>query len=143
MFSDMTKMFDPQAMQNMSQQWQKYMDMNQALQTGKVGMDNLQQLSGMWAKTFTTCYEKQMKMCQGAMDDSIECLRDMSSAKGVEDIMSKQAEWSRKAAEKCQTSAQDLAKTLQTTQTECTDIISKMMVKNLQNGTESSSKNSK
>jgi phasin family protein len=124
MFTDMTKMFDPQTI---SQQWQKYMDMNQAMQTGKASMENWQNLSGMWAKTFTSCYEKNMKMCQTAMDDSIECLRDMSTAKGIEELMNKQAEWSRKAAEKCQASAQELAKTLQTTQTQCSDMMSKMM----------------
>ncbi len=133
MFNDLTKMFDPQTV---SQQWQKYLDMNQAVQASKTNMESWQAMSGIWAQAYTSCYEKNMKLCQSAMEDSIECLRDLSAAKGIEDLMAKQAEWTRKTAEKCQTGAQELANTLQKTQSQCTDIISKQMSKNFQTGSE-------
>ena len=139
MLPDYSKMFDPQTI---SQNWQKAMDMGQAMQSSKASFDTWQNMSGMWAKTFTSCYEQNMKMCQGAMDDSIECLRDMSSAKGVDELMQKQAEWTKKATEKCQSNAQTLAQTMQACQNQCTDMITSMMAQNFQNGSNATSKSS-
>jgi hypothetical protein len=51
-------------------------------------------------------------------------VRDLSAAKGVEDYMAKQAEFSKKFSEKAQTVAQDIASQWQKTQTQCTSLIS-------------------
>ncbi len=121
---DFTKMFDPQTV---SKTMQQFYDFNSALSSSKKGVDGIKKLNNIWADTYASCCEKQLKMCQTTMEDSIECMRELSTCKGVEEYMSKQAEWSRKFAEKCQTSAQDIAETMQKSQTQCTDIISKLV----------------
>lgn len=130
---DFTKMFDPQTM---SKTMQQFYDFNGALTSSKKSMDSFKKLNSIWADTYASCCEKQLKMCQSTVEDSIECMRDLSTSKGIEEYMGKQAEWSRKLAEKCQSSAQEIAETMQKGQTQCTDIISKLVT----TGTEWSTK---
>ena len=125
MFSpDLTKMFDPQ---NFTKNMQQFFDMNSAVAYGQKNMESLKKLNSIWADTYANCCEKQLKLCQSAMEDSIECMRDLSTAKGVEDYMGKQAEWSRKLADKCQSGIQDITNMMQKSQTQSTDIISTMV----------------
>jgi phasin family protein len=62
------------------------------------------------------------------MEDCIGMMRDLSTAKGLEDYMQKQAKYSQKCAEKAQSAAQELAQQWQKTQTPCTDLISKQLM---------------
>jgi phasin family protein len=131
-YTDFTKMFDPQNLtQNMAQTFtqtmSKMMDFTQAAQSSQSQMESYKKLSSIWADTYNQCTQQQAQMMQGAMEDTIEAMRDLSTCKGMEDMVSKQAEWSRKTAEKCQSNAQDLASTLQKGQTQCQDVISQMM----------------
>jgi phasin family protein len=118
---DFTKMFDPQAY---AQNMQKWCDLSNAVSASKQGTEVMKKVSTMLADTFSTCTEKQFKYAQSAVEDCIEAVRDLSAAKGVEDYMAKQAEFSKKFSEKAQTVAQDIASQWQKTQTQCTSLIS-------------------
>lgn len=118
---DFTKMFDPQAY---AQSMQKWCDMSNAVSASKQGTEVVKKVSAMMADTFSTCTEKQFKYAQSAVEDCIEAVRELSSAKGVEDYMAKQAEFSKKFSDKAQTVAQDIASQWQKTQTQCTSMIS-------------------
>ena len=141
--SDFSKMFDPsQYVQNMQKMW----DMSQAMTASKQGMETMKKVSGIVADTMSTCTEKQFKYAQTAMEDCIESLRELSTAKGMEDYMQKQAEISKRTAEKCQTMAQDIASQWQKSQSQCTDLLSKQMSNTMEWGkqfTQSTSSSSK
>ncbi|MBI1308265.1 MAG: hypothetical protein GC129_00205 [Proteobacteria bacterium] len=133
--SDFAKMFDPSTYaQNMQQNMQKMFDMSQAWSAGKQNMDTAKKLGTMWADTMSTCSEKQFKYAQSAMEDCIEAMRELSTCKGIEDYMQKQAGLSQKAAEKAQSTAQELASQWQKTQSQCTDIISKQVMQGMEWG---------
>lgn len=119
---DFTKMFDPSAY---TQTMQKWFDYSQALSSSKQSIETCKKMSGIMADTLSTCTEKQLKYAQSAMEDYIEALRDLSTAKGMDDYMQKQAALSQKTAEKCQSYAQEIASQWQKSQTQCTDLISR------------------
>jgi phasin family protein len=73
-----------------------------------------------------------MKMAQEAMEDCVEGMRDLSSAKGMEEFMGRQTEWTKKCAERAQSNAQELAEVMQKGQSQCSDIISKMMMASME-----------
>jgi len=133
MFSpDFTKMFDPtQFTTNMSNNMQKFFDWNSTMTStmsaGKHNMEVMKQVGTIVTDTIATCTEKQFKYAQSTMEDCVETMRQLSTAKGVEEYMSKQSEISKRAAEKAQTVAQDIATQWQKTQSQCTDIISQQM----------------
>lgn len=119
---DFTKMFDPSSY---TQTMQKWFDYSQALSSSKQNIETCKKVSTIMADTLSTCTEKQFKYAQSTMEDYIEALRELSTAKGVEDYMQKQATLSQKTAEKCQSCAQEIASQWQKSQAQCTDIISK------------------
>jgi phasin family protein len=127
--TDFTKLFDSQAM---AKNMQQFMDFSSAAKNGKQNLETFKKISGILADTYSTCAEKQMKMAQDAMEDCAESMRDFSSAKGVEDVMARQTEWTRKCAEKAQNNAQELAEVMQKGQSQCTDIIGKMMMASME-----------
>jgi|GEM_PF-4287103 len=122
--SDFSKMFDPS---QYAQNIQKMCDMTQAMTASKQNMETMKKVSSIVADTVSTCTEKQFKYAQNTMEDCIECLRELSTAKGVEDYMQKQAEISKRTAEKCQSMAQDIASQWQKSQAQCTELLSKQM----------------
>lgn len=121
MFPDMQKMFDPAQASQMMQSMQKMWDMNAVEQQA----ETYKKLASIWGETFSTCYEQQMKMAQDAMQNSVECMKELSSAKGMEDMMAKQAEWTKKCGETCQSSAQTIAKTMQKGYQQASETITK------------------
>lgn len=122
--SDFTKMFDPsQYAKNMQKMW----DLSQAATASSQNMEAMKQVGTIITNTVGNCTEKQFKFAQAAMEDCIECLRELSTAKGMEDYVQKQAELSKRSAEKCQSLAQEITSQWQKSQSQCTDIISKQM----------------
>ncbi len=126
--TDMTKMFDPQAI---TKNMQQMMDFSSFASNSKHTAETMKTLSSILADTWSTCTDKQTKMAQHTMEECVECMRDLSSAKSIEDYMAKQATWMKKSAEASQSNAQELANTLQKGQTQCTDIIGKMVSANM------------
>ena len=136
-YPDFSKYFDPSTFTtNMS----KMMDFSQFASTTSSQMETYKKLSNIWAETYTKCSQKQMQMAQSCMEDTIEAMRELSTCKGIEELMSKQAELTRKSTEKYQSSAQELASCLQKGQTQCTDAISQMMQQSWTQTTNSASK---
>jgi phasin family protein len=122
---DFQKMFDPQAF---TKSMQQFMDFNGAARNSKQGYETWKKIGGIVADTYSTCAEKQLRMAQGAMEDCIEGMRELSTAKGMEDFMARQSEWTKKCAEKVQSNAQEMAELMQKGQSQCSDLISKMMM---------------
>lgn len=127
MYQDFAKYFDPNSY---TQSFTKLFDVNSAVTASKEQAEAYKQLSTIWANTYSTCAQKQLQMTQAAVEDCIEAMRELSTSKGVDELVSKQTEWSRKASEKAQTNAQELAQCIQKGQTQSTDIISKLMQQN-------------
>lgn len=125
MFTDMTKMFDPQAA---SQMMQSFWNQQQWSQNA----DTYKQLSSLWTQTFTTCYQQQMEMAREAMETSTACFKDLSSAQGMEELMSKQASWTKKATETAQSNAEKLSQTLQKSQIKATELMGKVVASNME-----------
>ena len=124
MMPDMTKLFDPQAMTNaMQSMW----NVQSASAYSKQQVDAMKKLSTMMTDTFSTCSEKQLKYVQSSMEDCIEAMRELATAKGIEEYMQKSAQLSQKNAEKCQSMAQDLSSQWQKSQTQCSELITKSM----------------
>lgn len=122
--SDFTKMFDPsQYAKNMQKMW----DLSQAATASTQNMETMKQVGTILTNTVSTCTEKQFKFAQQAMEDCIECLRDLSSSKGMEDYVQKQAEISKRSAEKAQSLAQEITSQWQKSQSQCSDLLSKQM----------------
>lgn len=120
--TDFSKMFDPS---QYAQNFQKMWDMSQVATASKQNMETMKKVGTIMADTLTTCTEKQFKYAQTAMEDCIEAMRELSTTKGMEDYMQKQAELSKRSAEKAQSCAQDIASQWQKSQSQCTDLISK------------------
>lgn len=138
MYADYSKYFNPQAMtQAFTQGMSQWMDMNQTMAASQKQMECWKQMGSTWSNCLSTCAEKQMKTAQSFMEQNIECMRELSTAKGVDELMTKQAEWSKKCTEQCQSTAQEMAETMQKTQSECTDIISKMISSTMEWSTKS------
>lgn len=129
MMSDLVKMFDPISY---SGSLSRYIDINQSITLGKSGIETWKKFSNIWFDTLTACADRQMKMYHSAIEDTIDCVKDMSTARGIEDLMGKQAEWGRKSAEKCQTVVSEIASTLQKGQSQCADITTKMVASTIE-----------
>ncbi|MFZ2587001.1 MAG: phasin family protein [Alphaproteobacteria bacterium] len=121
MFADMQKMFDPAQASQMMQTWQNMWNAGAVEQQA----ETTKKLASIWGETFASLYQQQATMAQQAMQTSVECMKDMSSAKGMEDMMAKQASWSKKCTETCQSSAQTMASTLQKGYQQATETITK------------------
>lgn len=137
MFPNIQDMFNPANANQMMQSMQKMWSTDSAEQQA----ETIKKLTGIWSETFTSCYEQNMKMAQDAMQTSVECMKDMSSAKGMEDMMAKQAEWTKKCSETCQSSAQNLAKTVQKGSQQAIETITKAMSSTVKASSSTSSKN--
>jgi phasin family protein len=127
--ADFSKLFDPQAF---AKNMQQFIDFSNAAKSSKQNYETFKKISGVLADTYSTCAEKQMKMAQEAVEDCVEGMRDLSSAKGMEEFMGRQTEWTKKCAEKAQSNAQELAEVMQKGQSQCNDIISKMMMASME-----------
>lgn len=129
---DFSKMFDPsQFTNNMTQNMQKFFDWNStitsSMSAGKNNMEVMKQVGTIVTDTIAACTEKQFKYAQSTMEDCVETMRELSTAKGVEEYVSKQSDIAKRSAEKAQTVAQDIATQWQKTQAQCTDIISQQL----------------
>lgn len=145
---EFAKMFDPaNYAQNFQTTMQKMWDMNTAMsasmQAGKQNMEIMKKVSTTIADTCSTCTEKQFKYAQSTMEDCIEAMRELGSAKGMEEYMQKQTQLSQKAAEKAQSCAQEMASYWQKAQSQCSDIISKQMMQGMEWGKQGSQEGSK
>lgn len=126
--NDFTKMFDPtQYTQTMQQNMQKMFDWSSAASTSKQNLECMKQVGTLMTDTIATCTETQFKYAQSTMEDCIETMRELSTAKGMDDYMSKQTEMQKRNAEKAQSVAQEIASQWQKTQAKCSDIISQQM----------------
>ena len=131
--SDFTKMFDPsQYTQNYTQNMQKWFDWTSTASASKNNLECMKQVSNILTDTIATCTEKQFKFAQSTMEDCIETMRELSGSKGIEDYVSRQTEMSKRAAEKAQTVAQDIANQWQKTQAKCTDIIGQQLSQSME-----------
>lgn len=125
---DFTKMFDPsQYTQNYAQNMQKFFDWTSTASASKQNLEALKQVSSIVTDTIAACTEKQFKYAQSTMEDCIETMRELSTAKGIEDYVSKQTEISKRSAEKAQVCAQEIANQWQKTQAKCSDIIGQQL----------------
>ncbi len=131
---DFSKMFDPNQYTQYTQNMQKMFDMSQAMNASKQQLEVSKKVGSMVADTVSTCTEKQFKYAQTVMEDCIECMRELSSVKGIEEYMQKQAELTKRSAEKCQSTVQDIATQWQKTQTQCTNLISQQMMQTMEWG---------
>jgi phasin family protein len=130
---DFTKMFDPsQYTQNYAQNMQKFFDLTSTASASKQNLEAIKQVSSIVTDTIAACTEKQFKFAQSTMEDCIETMRELSTAKGIEDYVSKQTEISKRSAEKAQTCAQEIATQWQKTQAQCSDIISQQLSQSME-----------
>ena len=137
---DFSKMFDPSQFtqytqnyaQNYAQNMQKFFDWSSTASASQQNIECMKKVSTIMTDTIAACTEKQFKYAQSTMEDCVETMRDLSSAKGIEDYVSKQTEVSRRAAEKAQTVAQDIANQWQQTQAKCSDIISQQLSQSME-----------
>lgn len=126
---EFAKMFDPTQYTN---NMQKFFDFSSTMSASKQNLETMKQVGSIMTDTIATCTEKQFKLAQSTMEDCIETMRELSTAKGMEEYMSKQAEMAKRSAEKAQTVAQDIANQWQSTQAKCTDIISQQMAQTME-----------
>lgn len=136
--NDFTKMFDPsqftQYTQNYAQNMQKFFDWTSTASASKQNFETMKQVSSIVTDTIANCTEKQFKFAQSTMEDCIETMRDLSTAKGIEDYVAKQTEVSKRSAEKAQACAQEIANQWQKTQAKCTDIIGQQLSQSMEWG---------
>ena len=124
MMPDMSKLFDPQAMTNaMQSMW----NVQNASAFSKQQMETMKKLGTIMADTLSASSEKQMKFAQSTMEECVEAMRELATAKGIEEYMQKSAQLTQKNAEKCQSMAQDLSSQWQKSQTQCSELITKSM----------------
>lgn len=127
MFTDMQKMFDPSQaagmMQTMQATMQKMWDSSAVEQQAEA----TKKLASIWGETFAACYQQQATMAQQAVQSSVECMKELSTAKGMEDMMAKQAAWSKKCTETCQASTQAMASTVQKGIQQASETMTKVM----------------
>lgn len=125
---DFSKMFDTtQYTQNMQKMFDWTNTMSAGQSSVKNSMELMQQVSNILTQTISTCTEKQFKYAQSTMEDCVETMRELSTAKGIEEYVGKQTEISKRCAEKAQSVAQDIASCWQKSQAQCTDIISQQL----------------
>jgi phasin family protein len=131
--TDFTKMFDPsQYTQSYTQNMQKFFDWTNTMSAGQQNMNTMKEVGTLLTSTISSCTEKQFKYAQSTMEDCIETMRELSTVKGMEEYMSKQSEISKRAAEKAQSVAQEIASQWQKTQAQCTDIIGQQMAQTME-----------
>lgn len=125
---DFTKLFDPnQYTQNMQKFFDLSSTMTSTASASKQNLECMKQVNSIVTDTIATCTEKQFKYAQSTMEDCIECMRELSTSKGIEDYMSKQAEIAKRSAEKAQSMAQEIATCWQKSQSKCTDILGQQL----------------
>lgn len=125
---DFSKMFDPsQYTTAMQQNMQKFFDFSNAMSASKNNLECMKQVNSIVTDTIATCTEKQFKFAQSTMEDCVETMRELSTAKGMEDYVAKQTEISKRSAEKAQACAQEIANQWQKTQSQCSDIIGQQL----------------
>lgn len=130
---DFSKMFDPSQFTNQyTQNMQKFFDWSSAMSASKQNIECMKQVGTIVTDTIAACTEKQFKYAQSTMEDCVENLRDLSSAKGIEEYVSKQTEISKRSAEKAQSVAQEIASQWQKTQAKCTDILSQQISQSME-----------
>ena len=122
MFTDMSKLFNTE---DMMKTMQKSWDVQSFTKNQQQSMDALQQATTVMTETMTNCMEKCMSMSQTAMQESIDAAKELSSAKDIEEYMSKQTTLSQKASTAAQKRAQELAKLMQDSQKKCVSVLSK------------------
>jgi phasin family protein len=129
MFTNVSQMFDPTAATKMLQQ---FSDMTQFTVNTQKQAENMQKFYSFWTEACTSCGKQSAEMMQSAISDTIACMREIGTAKTPEEAVKTQATWTKKWTETCQTNAQQLAGTIQKAQTQCTDLITKMVSENIE-----------
>jgi phasin family protein len=123
-FKDMSKFFNAE---QMTKAFQQNMDMRTVFSASQQSVEAMKKAGSVMADTMSTCLERQMQMLQNAMEDNINTMQEFSSAKGIEDLMNKQNQAARKAAEKAQKNSQELAQIVQKGQAKAADILAQQM----------------
>ena len=139
MYSDMTKWMNPEEMAKM---FQTSWNMQDAIESGKQNMEVVQKANSVLAETMSTCFERQVQMMQNSMQESVEAVKELTTAGSIEDLMNKQSVLARKTAEQAQMNGQELAQLIQKGQTKVMDMLSNQVMQNLQS-TVQTPKNSK
>ena len=140
MFADMQKFFTPEAF---TKAMQTSFNMTQANAMAQSNFEAFQKATTIWSETMASCMEKQMQMAQKAMEESVTCARDLSTASTMEELMSKNAAMYQKAAHTTQKNSQDIVDLLQKGQAKAQDVMQKQFAANistLQTQTEAASK---
>jgi phasin family protein len=120
----MNKFFDAE---QMAKAFQQNVDMKSILSASQQNMEAMKKAGSVMADTMSTCLERQMQMFQSAVEDNMNAMQEFSSAKGIEDLMSKQNQAARKAADKAQKNSQELAQLVQNGQAKAADILAQQM----------------
>lgn len=118
MFGDMQKMFDIES-------FNKMFNMDDMTKTQKETSAAVQKASSVLADGMNKAFTKQMQTMQSSMQEGVEAMRELSDAKGVEDMMSKQSELARKSFETMTKAQSEVLSTMQKSWMEASDIMSK------------------
>lgn len=92
---------------------QSFMDMGNMMQSTKQQTETMRQVTGVMTETFTQCFERGMEMLQSSMEQNIQAARDISSAQGIEDMVSKQSQCFQTNVKSTQEQSQELAQMVQ------------------------------
>lgn len=110
--------FDPKQMQQSWQQWMNSFSTQTTPWSGMANFSQFQNMSQTFTKSMQGYMQKQMQMSQKTMEQSVECMKDLASAKGIEDFMAKQTNWMQKSTDTWQSCSQDMFKSMQDMQSQ-------------------------
>lgn len=129
----MQQMWNLEEMNKSMQQWMDMQKMSEQLsQTSKQNMETWKQASSVMADTWNAYFERQLQMAQATMEESAEQMRELSSANGIEELMSKQSMFAKQSTETVQKNSQELAQIVQKGQQKATDLVSKQVAKSFE-----------
>lgn len=98
----------------------------EALQTaGQRNLDAFKKANAIIVEGMSQMATRQMEQVQSSLQQSAEMAKDLSSAKGLEDMMQKQSTAWKTAVERSVSNSQEIADIARRTQTAATDVLSK------------------
>lgn len=122
---------------------QNFMDMGNMMQSTKQQTETMRQVTGVMTETFTQCFERGMAMLQSSMEQNIQAARDISSAQGIEDMVSKQSQCFQTNVKSAQEQSQELAQMVQEGSQKAFNMVSEQAnetFKNMQSQAENATK---
>lgn len=118
MTPDYSKMFDPS-------ETMKNFNMDKWINAQRRSVEACQTATTTMTKAMNGVMSRQMEIYQSAMEDGAEMMRSLSTAKGMEDYMSRQNSWMQKCTDKAMRSSQEVMELIRSAGAEAAEVCTK------------------